>query len=297
MIKLYGNVARAGAFSGKVVRLGNHWLSERKQLPGNAVFVTQKRLTVGEVSLLPGLCAIISGGGGNTSEEYNYVASGGRWNKIIAFANAVTGDLDKLHDFMHVTVSMEDDGSISVFDINDEKSIHSDIHRYLKAAEPRNTIIRSLDDINKQLTGNHQASKIKELSKKLMKISNSASVEERYRAGELLAKAIHLNRDCLNILIEMSESSERLVRFTAARCMSKLVERHPELLPLNGVLSILKDDIKDPMIPRLIIRALGKGKHHEGIKDIIQVLSEDYRYENIVESVQQFIPDSPRNYY
>lgn len=299
-IKLNGNVLAQGAFKGTVFRLkkGSVLSLDKLDLPENPIFVSRERLTVVELGRLPGPCGVLVKGGGSTSEDYNYIASGGRYNEIIFFANSIRGDLDELYDYMSAIVGMDAEDNIWVLENIDNRISEVDENGIPYSTEEDSTVVKSLDTLDNEINKIENPKEIFKLAEKLLVFSNSNSMDEKYRVGELLAYAINKNNNCVHTLLRLSNSEDRQSRFTAARCMSKMAEKNPELLPEKGIRAILQKDLNDRSIPLLISRALGKGKHTVNVKNMIKAFINESKYSNIVLEVQSFInDDKPRNFY
>lgn len=299
-IRLRGHVCRAGAFVGTVHRVDNAAPSRSDGDLSGSVFVTDGRFTVHELWNLPSPCAVISAGGGTTSEEGNFISSGGRWGEIVVFANCVQGGLDQLVDWSEVCVSMTEDGDVLVAPAMGvrQASPSPKGDGVPMSTPPRAAVVASLDEINDALAAPCSASEALRLANQLLDMAGSDSVEEKYRVGELLSKAIDVNPQCVGVLTLMAQSEHRQARFTAARCMSKLVELHADLLPEAGVLALLERDLEDRSIPNLVARALGKGGNHPHVRGILKSISDVQRYASVAEAALRFEDDrTRRNYY
>ncbi len=298
---LKGNVACPGSFTG-ILRYISGDIDAMPDLKPGCIFVSQGRLTVSELFRVPAPCAILTRGGGSRSEDHNCITSGGRTGEIIAFANGVCGDLTSLPEYSVFTVSMRADGDIVLalhLELPQELIIWPKKHDPIPVStEATAEVIDSLDDLNKRLSQAHTPAEIYDVAKRLVSFAESDSVQEKYRVGELLAKAVHKNRECFHILADMTQSANRQVRFTAARCMSKMVERQPDLLPEEGIMTLLSKDLGDRSIPNLIIRALGKGKTHKHVRRILERIAKNPELSRVTREVAEFEDDKQaRNYY
>ena len=88
VVRLKGNVGRPGLVEGPLHWLKDSGIDNTSDIKLASVVVTSGRMTVSELSKVPWGCAVLTGRGGRTSEDHNYVTSGGG-EGIVAFANGV----------------------------------------------------------------------------------------------------------------------------------------------------------------------------------------------------------------
>ena len=162
-------------------------------------------------------------------------------------------------------------GPRDIFGPHAEPSPNKTKHAASESAVPFSTgervdVVDWLDVLHSRLSTDCTAEQALAVATELAGAADSTSVEEKYRIGELLSRAIGINVDAVMVLSKMAHSRRRQVRFTAARCLSKLVENHPELVEFKDVLHLLNVDRDDRSTPNLVVRALGKGKSHPHIR-------------------------------
>ena len=236
---------------------------------------------------------IVAASGGSTSEDMNFATAEG-----LFYVNGI-GDkkYEELAAMRGKLVRVFSTGAVPA-DAAPSRTPVESTDSLPFSTEPSEKVVLTLDQIFARLTDSTEPREVLKLSQVLADHAASDSVEEKYRVGELLSQCIDRNPECTSVLLDLCRSTNRQARFTGARCLSKLVERHPELVSREAVVALLERDIHDRSIPKLVARALGKGRHHQNIRAILQSIEAIEEYAPVVSSARSFKNDNqPRNYY
>lgn len=287
---LRGNWSTEEPLLGEIIPISEVPVPPHRELgEGLPIFVYEGRPSVAEFSQFPKVpCVVVALGGGPNSEDMNYARDSG-----LRYVNGIGrekhGELVRMRGSLVRLVP-----STSVYD-RTSADTEGDIPFSTGLTEESRL---TLDDIHKRLVNTSDAREVLQLASMLKDHASSDSVQEKYRVGELLSQSINRNPDCVDVLDSLCRSTGRQARFTAARCLSKLVEQHPELISREGLLTLLEQSLNDRSIPNLVVRALGKGRGHPHIETILKDIKRLPHYAHIYKKVEAFAYEGKAwNYY